>query len=480
MSITRVSQQSAVGSQQSPVGSQQAAIASREMPVVVVGGGFAGLVSATLVAKAGLPAVLLEKTSAVGGRASTREKDGFLFNLGPHALDRHGVLRQTLQQLGVDVRGGIPAADGGFAIAGGRAHTLPVGFTSLLTTGVLTVAAKFEFARLLSRLPSVDAAPLQRQTLQAWLDANVHDTVVRQLFEMLVRVTTFTNDPGHQSAGAAIEQMQLSLAGSVLYLDGGWQTIVDGLRRAAAGAGVRVIAEAAAVSLERRDARAIDAVRLADGTIVPASAVIVTGGPADVEQLIGGPAVDSPRPPAVRLATLDIALRALPKPKRTVAFGLDAPLYFSVHSAFARLAPAGGAVIHMAKYLRPDEVAGRDVERELEATMDMMQPGWRSAVQFRQFLPNLVVTHAQVAAARGGMTGRPGTRLPAFDNVFIAGDWVGPRGQLSDAAAASAADAAHAAIEVLRTLDSPSSPALAQDRAHRPAIERRTAAAGAV
>jgi hypothetical protein len=29
-----------------------------------------------------------------------------------------------------------------------------------------------------------------------------------------------------------------------------------------------------------------------------------------------------------------------------------------------------------------------------------------------------------------------------FDNICIAGDWVGPRGQLSDAAAASAADAA--------------------------------------
>ena len=472
MSITRVSQQSAVGGHHSPV-------VSRDLPVVVVGGGIAGLVSATLVAKAGFPAILLEKTSAVGGRASTREKDGFLFNLGPHALYRHGVLRQTLKQLGVDVRGSIPAADGGFAISGGRAHTLPVGFTSLLTTGVLTVAGKFEFARLLSRLPAVDTAPLQRQTLQAWLDANVHDSAVRQLFEMLVHVTTFTNDPGHQSAGAAIEQIQLSLAGSVLYLDGGWQTIVDGLRRAAGGAGVRVTAEAAALSLERRDARVINAVRLADGTIVPASAVIITGGPADVEQLIGGPVVDSPRPPAVRLATLDVALRALPKPKRTVAFGLDAPLYFSVHSAFARLAPAGGAVIHTAKYLRPDEVAGRDVERELEATMDMMQPGWRSAVQFRQFLPNLLVTHAQVTAAAGGLMGRPGTRLPAFDNVFIAGDWVGPRGQLSDAAAASAADAAHAAIEVLHTFDSPSSPALAEDTAHRP-IERQTAAAGAV
>ena len=74
--------------------------------------------------------------------------------------------------------------------------------------------------------------------------------------------------------------------------------------------------------------------------------------------------------------------------------------------------------------------------------MDTMQPGWRDLVVLRQFLPSLTVTHAEVTAAHGGITGRPASRLAAFDNLWIAGDWVGPRGQLSDGAAASAADAA--------------------------------------
>lgn len=423
---------------------------STHAPIVIVGGGISGLVSAALIGKAGLPVVLLEKTSAVGGRAATREKNGFLFNLGPHALYRRGVLRQTLKRLGIDVRGGVPTGNGGFAIAGGRAHTLPAGFASLLTTSVLPIAAKFEFARLLSRLPAVDAAALQRQTLASWLDANVQHKGVRQMFEMLVRVTTFTNDPEHQSAGAAIEQVQMSLNGSVLYLDGGWQTIVDGLHRVAIDAGARFVPAAAAVALERRHARMVDAVQLADGTTLPASAVIIGAAPGDVEALTGLSGLASPLAPPVRVATLDVALRSLPKPKRTVAFGTDVPLYFSVHSAVARLAPAGRALIHTAKYLPPDEIAGRQVERELEATMDMMQPGWRDRVEFRQFLPNLTVTHAQITAARGGVGGRPSSRLSAFDNVFIAGDWVGARGQLSDAAAASAADAAADAVAVCR------------------------------
>jgi hypothetical protein len=40
-------------------------------------------------------------------------------------------------------------------------------------------------------------------------------------------------------------------------------------------------------------------------------------------------------------ATLDVALRSLPKLKRIVAFGVDVPLYFSVHSTLASLGLPG-------------------------------------------------------------------------------------------------------------------------------------------
>lgn len=433
---------------------------STPRPIVVIGGGIAGLVSAAIAAKAGAPVILLEKASALGGRAATRQKNGFSFNLGPHALYRRGILNQTLRQLGVAVSGAAPGGNGAFALAKGRLHTLPAGLASLLTTGVLGLPGKIEFARLLSRVPAVDPAPLQHQTLAAWLDANTHDATVRQLIEMLVRVTTFTNDPQRQSAGAAIEQLQLSLSG-VLYLDGGWQTIVDGLRRVAVDAGARVLSPAPVVSLETRDRRTVYGVRLSDGTIVPASAVIITGAPDEVRQLTGMQYPDVG--PAVRVATLDVALRTLPKPKRTVAFGLETPLYFSVHSSVARLAPEGGAVIHASKYLRPSENAGGDVERELNGLMDLMQPGWRELVESKQFLPNLTVTHAQLTASTGGLAGRPGPHVDHFANVSIAGDWVGPRGQLSDAAAASAIDAAQAALESCRAR--PSGRADAADRA---------------
>ncbi len=241
------------------------AITNRESPVVVIGAGLSGLLSAALLGRRGIPVVVVERSSAPGGRAATREKAGFSFNLGPHALYRSGLLRRTLKELGVTVSGGVATGSGGFAIAGGRAHTLPIGLTSLMTSGALSIAGKIEFARLYAKLPAIDASTLQRTTLKTWLDANVHDRGARQLFEMTVRVTTFTNDPDRQSAGAAIEQVQLGLKGSVLYLDGGWQTIVDGLRRVAMEHGVEIRSGVPAVGLERMDARTVDGVRLADG-----------------------------------------------------------------------------------------------------------------------------------------------------------------------------------------------------------------------
>src|SRR5262245_5711366 len=111
-------------------------------PIVVIGGGISGLVAAATIARAGKPVVVLEKAST-GGRAATRERGGYHFNLGPHALYRAGELRRTLKALGVEIRGAVPGANGAFGVHAGTPHTLPVGFASLVTTGLLSLHGKF-------------------------------------------------------------------------------------------------------------------------------------------------------------------------------------------------------------------------------------------------------------------------------------------------------------------------------------------------
>lgn len=53
-------------------------------PVVVVGGGVAGLVTAHLLAESGAQVVVIEKHTGVGGLARSVAYDGFVFDLGPH------------------------------------------------------------------------------------------------------------------------------------------------------------------------------------------------------------------------------------------------------------------------------------------------------------------------------------------------------------------------------------------------------------
>jgi len=118
-----------------------------------------------------------------------------------------------------------------------------------------------------------------------------------------------------------------------------------------------------------------------------------------------------------------------------------------VHSASARLTAGSGAVIHVAKYL-PVGVASdpKADERQLEGVLDLLQPGWRTVLVARRFLPQLVVSHAFVSAASGGLPARPGPVVPGVRGLYVAGDWVGGEGLLADASVASAAEAARRVV----------------------------------
>src|SRR5215468_2130953 len=410
--------------------------------VAVVGGGLAGLTAANYLARAGFSVTLFEKSRSVGGRAKTDAEQGFHFNLGPHALYAGGAAIGILRELGVKFQGKSPATSGGFAIDRGVKHTLPVGPFSMLTTGLLGLRAKLEAARLLGAISKFDARGIERLSLREWAEREIRRDAARRLFHSIIRVSTYADDPGRQSAGAAIAQLQLALASGVLYLDGGWQTLARGLRDAAEKEGVKIITGERVKAVER-DERA-RGVRLADGAFYAAPVVVIAAGPSEACELIDGGegTVLSEWAKAaipVRAACLNVALEYLPEPRALFALGVDRPLYFSVHSAAAKLAPENGAVIHAARYLGagPDD-APRAVERELEETLDIMQPGWRGAVVARQFLPTMTVSNALVTAAQGGLKGRPRPDVPGVEGLYVAGDWVGPVGMLADASMASA------------------------------------------
>ena len=359
---------------------------SPHVDTVVVGGGMAGLAAAAYVGGAGKSVIVLERSSHTGGRAITEERNGYYFNLGPHALYKEGLAAQILRELGVAVRGGEPPIAGKAAL-NGELHTLPASPIGMLTTSLFGLGAKLEMGRIFATFPRQDAQAYANISLEEWLASKVSRPEVRQLFVALVRLATYTNDPARVSAGLAIAQLQMALKG-VLYLDRGWQTLVDGLRTASEEAG------------------------------------------------------------PVRVATLDIGLSETPRPNARFVLGIDQPLYLSIHSGVGDLAPAGGTMLHVAKYLGNGASSAEEVEQELEALLDLAQPGWRDVVVERRFLPNLIAVNALATAQDGGLEGRPEVAA-AMPGVYLAGDWVGSEGWLADAGLASAKRAAAAALEAI-------------------------------
>jgi phytoene dehydrogenase-like protein len=404
--------------------------------LIIVGGGVAGLAAATWCARDGLRVVLLERATALGGRARTDAHAGFLFNLGGHALYVDGHAARGLRDLGVDYRGGPPPTSGLLGIASGQLHRFPAGLFSMLATDLFGFRAKIEAARAFATLVRTDPGPLRDVPWSAWLARVAPRPEVRNAIASIGRVTTYANAPDRASAGATIAQIQRGASPGVLYLDGGWQTLVDGLERAAVAAGVRIVRAAPVATLETTGA-AVRGVTVASGERVTARAVLLATGPATARALLRQPALGVDLVPT-HAACLDLGLTSLPHPERVAAFGLDEPTYFSVHSAVARLADRG-ATVHLMKYLDPDEPEDpAGAEAELEEVADRVQPGWRDRVEARRFMPSLVSSNALVAAG----TRRPSVDASGLPGAYLAGDWIGDRGMLADAAIASARAAA--------------------------------------
>src|SRR5262249_6238890 len=150
------------------------------------------------------------------------------------------------------------------------------------------------------------------------------------------------------------------------------------------------------------------------------------------------PRIDAVSTTEVRVASLDLALHALPRKRTVFAVGIDEPWSFCADSTIADVAPDDGAVVHLVTYLRSGAIGTPADEAQLERALELLQPGWRREVVYRRFVPTMPVAHAMVTAEAGGFTGRPSGRLAGINNVFLAGDWVGPVGQLADASVASA------------------------------------------
>jgi phytoene dehydrogenase-like protein len=418
--------------------------------VIIIGGGLAGLTASALLARSGKKVTLFERSSKeIGGRARTTEVDGFYFNQGPHALFLTDSTDSILKEIGITFTGGIAGGKGkSYLISSGKKREVPGDYGSWLSSGKSDGSLRESDASQFFNSPTkMDFSQLEGVTVQEWLDKNIHDINDAEIIKAILRLNTYGNDPEIQSIGSALYQIYVNSRAGPMYLNGGWQTLVDGLLTVAKNANARIVMDKKAISVKRTDSSGWQ-VLLSDKTQVSAKIVVIAAGPMDAYSLFDekerpevlSKAAKEAKP--VRLVCLDVALSSLPDKDALFALGVDRPLYFSVHSAYAKLAPEGGALIHVAKYLGTSIVPKpREDQPELEELLDLMQPGWRQVLVKKRPLPSMVVSNAVVIAATGGLAGRPDARIA--DNLYIVGDWVSKEGLLSNASVASAKHAAH-------------------------------------
>ncbi|AQX16650.1 phytoene dehydrogenase [Tessaracoccus lapidicaptus] len=288
--------------------------------VAVVGAGLSGLAAALHLAGAGHRVTVLEREAIPGGRNGSLEKDGFRFDTGPTVFTMVSLLEEAFAAVGRRVSDYVtlqlldPAYHAHFA--DGSTLLVRPGHEAmreeiLAQSGAKDAAAFDRFVDWLKRLNDVE--------LPHFIDANFNSplslfrspraalelvrlggfgrlgpTVARRFDdERLHRVFSFQAmyaglAPAQALALYAVITYMDSIEG-VFFPEGGMHAVPRAMAAAATDAGVEIRYSSPVDRVERRGDGSASGVRLADGSLVPADAVVVTADlPVAYERLLPG------------------------------------------------------------------------------------------------------------------------------------------------------------------------------------------------
>ena len=371
-------------------------------PVMIVGGGIAGLIAAIEVAERGGKVVLHERSRHLGGRGRTSGRE-YRVNFGPHAIYSDGALWRWLKD-----RDLLPPTR--------PSNPLTVRF---LYEGKARRGPPLPVLR--SMLLSLRRAPADR-TFRDWAREQLPNVSAEQL-DAICRVScfySFAHDPGRLSARFINERNARLVrppSPARFVSRGGWQAIIDQLEGRARDAGVDIHVKAAVSAL-------------------PTGSVIVATELAAAEELLDEP-LSAPQVDAV---LLDVALdRRRGEP--SAVLDLDGGTFIERYTYFdPTLAPEGQELLQCHAGRDDSEPAEAALGR-IEAALDVTFKGWRARERWRA---------VRRSEGRSGAVELPGLswqERPAIQrspNHFLIGDAVRAPGLLSEVAVESAVQAATA------------------------------------
>jgi phytoene dehydrogenase-like protein len=375
-------------------------------PVTIIGGGLAGLTAAIACAEGGAPVRLLERSSALGGRARSSEGP-YKTNVGPHAFYKDGPFWGWLAE-----RNLLPAF-----------------------RGVPLAPVRFRWQAKVRRTPPLGALPavLRLRGREAPIDVDFRtwaaghtDEATAAMLSAAAGVYTFHHDPGELSAAFVWKhtvRVFLSPPPPARYFVGGWNALVSSLEVRARELGVNIEMGHSISEL-------------------PAAPTILATELEVARELL---ADDSLRWPSGRTVCIDLGLRHRRGDPFVVSDMDEAGWIERFSAADATLAPKGEELVQAQMPIRPQESID-DAAARLERLLDASLPQWRERETWRR---------RQVMDARSGALDMPGSSWrdrPAVDRgdgVFLAGDMVAAPGLLSEVSWASALEASKLALEAI-------------------------------
>ncbi|MET3696800.1 phytoene dehydrogenase-like protein [Bacillus oleivorans] len=406
---------------------------------IIIGGGLAGLVSANYLAQQGKKVAVIEKGKKLGGRAATTFVQQSYLNLGPHALYIKGATYQILKELGIHPAGRKPQLNGKIILEG-QTHPFPSSPLALLKSDFLTWKEKLEFIKIFSQLLKAEWSKAGDVSFTDWLNEKRLSRKNRIVLQSLLAISSYCSESDLVSAPYAIRQLQLSIKGGVLYLDGGWETLIESLENLAQKRGVLFI-KGEMVKKIKGSFPAFQ-IELSLGRQVGGKTIINTAPPLELQKIAEQSdkfAFLSKLKP-VKGVALDLLLEKDETDRTSFSFDADHFIYFSNHSRAASLSEQY-EVVHVFGY------GPTASQEQMEEFLDRILPGWRERKVYSRYLTNLAVSNA--------FPNRTTMRIfekssRVVEGLFLAGDWCIDEGILADASASSAKRAAMEAEQWLR------------------------------
>src|SRR5262245_44030804 len=114
-------------------------------PVAVIGAGITGLTAAFYLKRKGVPVVVYEASSRVGGVIQSERREGYLLEGGPNTiLETSPKVRQLIQDAGLESRRieADPKAEARYLVRKRHPIALPTSQAAILTSDLLSAKAK--------------------------------------------------------------------------------------------------------------------------------------------------------------------------------------------------------------------------------------------------------------------------------------------------------------------------------------------------